>query len=274
MALVQPPELAIEVSRAGGLGSIAGATLSPDELRETIRSVRSALGELPFAVNLFAPPFSSDALFEVVLRGAAAGLLVHVRRARSRRRSASAGSRCSARRRPLPRRALSTSTRSWRREPRRAGIAARSSATSSSRSPSSCPACLGDVPVIAAGGIATREDVRAALELGADGRASRHGVPLHAGVPRRAGAPRGAADVRVDRDGRVHRPRGANGADARRSTSSSPARRLSRFPSSARSPRRSARSTSAASARRERGRCRPPSSSATSSRLSPNAATT
>jgi nitronate monooxygenase len=31
------------------------------------------------------------------------------------------------------------------------------------------PACGGRVPVIAAGGIATREDVRAALELGASG---------------------------------------------------------------------------------------------------------
>src|SRR5438309_2281314 len=44
MANVQPPELAIAVSRAGGLGSIAGATLSPGALRETIRSVRAALG--------------------------------------------------------------------------------------------------------------------------------------------------------------------------------------------------------------------------------------
>ena len=67
MAGVQPPELAIAVSRAGALGSIAGATLSADELRETIRSVRAALGELPFAVNLFAPPYSSDAAYEVVL---------------------------------------------------------------------------------------------------------------------------------------------------------------------------------------------------------------
>src|SRR5205823_6290154 len=67
MAGVQSPELAIAVSRAGGLGSIAGAILPPDELRETIRAVRSALGDLPFAVNLFAPPFSPDELYEVVL---------------------------------------------------------------------------------------------------------------------------------------------------------------------------------------------------------------
>ncbi len=46
--------LVIAVSRAGGLGSIAGAMLSPDALREQIRAVRSAT-EKPFAVNLFAP---------------------------------------------------------------------------------------------------------------------------------------------------------------------------------------------------------------------------
>lgn len=48
------PRLAAAVSEAGGLGSIAGAALSPDELRETIRATR-ALTDRPFAVNLFAP---------------------------------------------------------------------------------------------------------------------------------------------------------------------------------------------------------------------------
>ncbi|MET0966101.1 MAG: nitronate monooxygenase, partial [Nakamurella sp.] len=38
----------------GGLGSIAGAMLSPDALREQIRAVRSRTGR-PVAVNLFAP---------------------------------------------------------------------------------------------------------------------------------------------------------------------------------------------------------------------------
>jgi len=46
--------LVVAVSEAGGLGSIAGAMLSPDALREQIRAVRSAT-EKPFAVNLFAP---------------------------------------------------------------------------------------------------------------------------------------------------------------------------------------------------------------------------
>jgi nitronate monooxygenase len=46
--------LAATVSNAGGLGSIAGAMLQPDELRATIAEVR-ALTDKPFAVNLFAP---------------------------------------------------------------------------------------------------------------------------------------------------------------------------------------------------------------------------
>ena len=54
------PYLAAAVSEAGGLGSIAGATLQPDDLRGAIREVRS-LTNRPFAVNLFAPlPPPSD----------------------------------------------------------------------------------------------------------------------------------------------------------------------------------------------------------------------
>jgi nitronate monooxygenase len=48
------PELAAAVSNAGGLGSIAGAMLPPDDLRAMIREVRAATAA-PFAVNLFAP---------------------------------------------------------------------------------------------------------------------------------------------------------------------------------------------------------------------------
>jgi nitronate monooxygenase len=48
------PRLAAAVSDAGGLGSLAGALLSPDELRSAIRETRSLTDE-PFAVNLFAP---------------------------------------------------------------------------------------------------------------------------------------------------------------------------------------------------------------------------
>lgn len=48
------PRLAAAVSAAGGLGSVAGAMLQPDELRAAISQVRE-LTEAPFAVNLFAP---------------------------------------------------------------------------------------------------------------------------------------------------------------------------------------------------------------------------
>jgi nitronate monooxygenase len=66
MANNHPPALAAAVSNAGALGSIAGAALSPDALREAIREVR-ALTERPFAVNLFAPPYLDEAALQVVL---------------------------------------------------------------------------------------------------------------------------------------------------------------------------------------------------------------
>jgi nitronate monooxygenase len=54
------PRLAAAVSEAGGLGSLGGAMLSPDDLRAAIRETR-ALTDRPFAVNLFAPlPAPSD----------------------------------------------------------------------------------------------------------------------------------------------------------------------------------------------------------------------
>jgi nitronate monooxygenase len=52
-------ELAAAVSEAGGLGSLAGAMLSPDALREEIRALRQ-LTRQPFAVNVFAPLPPSD----------------------------------------------------------------------------------------------------------------------------------------------------------------------------------------------------------------------
>jgi nitronate monooxygenase len=54
MANVQSASLAAAVSNAGGLGTIAGATLSPDALRLAIRETRAATSA-PFGVNLFAP---------------------------------------------------------------------------------------------------------------------------------------------------------------------------------------------------------------------------
>jgi nitronate monooxygenase len=66
MANNAPPALAAAVSGAGALGSIAGAALSPDELRAAIREVRDAT-DRPFAVNLFAAPHLRDGALEVVL---------------------------------------------------------------------------------------------------------------------------------------------------------------------------------------------------------------
>jgi nitronate monooxygenase len=66
MANNAPPALAAAVSAAGALGSIAGASLSPDELRAAIREVREAT-DRPFAVNLFAEPYVREGTLEVVL---------------------------------------------------------------------------------------------------------------------------------------------------------------------------------------------------------------
>jgi nitronate monooxygenase len=54
-------ELAVAVCEAGGLGSIAGALLSPDELQRAIRATRKRTRR-PFAVNVFAslPPIDPD----------------------------------------------------------------------------------------------------------------------------------------------------------------------------------------------------------------------
>jgi nitronate monooxygenase len=52
MGTVASPELVAEVSRAGGLGILAGLNVPPDELRKMIREVR-ALTDRPFGVNLW-----------------------------------------------------------------------------------------------------------------------------------------------------------------------------------------------------------------------------
>jgi nitronate monooxygenase len=59
------PRLVAAVAEAGGLGTVAGAMLGPDDLRAQIREVRS-LTDRPFAVNLFAPlpPPSRDRVTE------------------------------------------------------------------------------------------------------------------------------------------------------------------------------------------------------------------
>jgi nitronate monooxygenase len=66
MAFNQPVSLAAAASNAGALGTVAGAGLSPDDLRAAIREVRS-LTDRAFGVNLFAPPYlDEDALAVVV----------------------------------------------------------------------------------------------------------------------------------------------------------------------------------------------------------------
>ena len=201
--------------------------------------------------------------------GTAAGLLLHVRRARPR---------------PVPRardrRARDGDDRRGvgrprRRRDRRAGsgggghrgsflgdelvplaeLAPRASATSRSSQPA---------------GSDTRGRPRRARAR-RRGRAGRHRVPLHSASATSRGSISRRCARTSDRDRRVHGPRGAHGADARH-------RRAARRPSASPLPRAArrlgqlGRSTSAASARRGRGRYPPQSSSATCSRRSAHAA--
>lgn len=55
MGRVAGPELAAEVSRAGGLGILAGLNLTPGDLRQQIRRIRG-LTDRPFGVNLWLHP--------------------------------------------------------------------------------------------------------------------------------------------------------------------------------------------------------------------------
>jgi nitronate monooxygenase len=55
MGRVAGPELAAEVSRAGGLGILAALNLSPEQLRDQIHQIR-ALTDRPFGVNLWLHP--------------------------------------------------------------------------------------------------------------------------------------------------------------------------------------------------------------------------
>ena len=182
----QPPALAAAVSTAGALGSIAGATLSPDELRAAIREVRAAT-DRPFAVNLFAPPYLRDENARGGARGAPGRVQLHVRARRPGAAAGRAASSCSGRRRRPRRRGRSSrreSTPSSRRAPRPAATAARSStAFRSCRSPSCVPAC---VEAVVGARRRRRRDRRtepgspSMLELGAAGVSARHRVPLHA----------------------------------------------------------------------------------------------
>ena len=53
------PELVAAVSNAGGLGSLGAAYLTPEQITDTIRRIRT-LTSRPFNVNLFAGGWSTD----------------------------------------------------------------------------------------------------------------------------------------------------------------------------------------------------------------------
>jgi nitronate monooxygenase len=66
MAYVAPPALAAAAANAGALGMIAAAALSAEQARDAIGEVRS-LTDAPFGVNVFAPPYLRYDVVDVVL---------------------------------------------------------------------------------------------------------------------------------------------------------------------------------------------------------------
>jgi nitronate monooxygenase len=170
MAGNQPASLAAAVSNAGALGSVPGAGLSPDALRDVIREVR-ALTARPFAVNLFAPPYLNEDSLAVVLEERPAVF------------SFTFGVVDPA---PLHEAGIQVYGTATTAEEARVltdagvdGVVAQGAEAGGHRGSfldgfplvplaELVPAISG-VPVIASGGIVTRGDVRAALELGAAG---------------------------------------------------------------------------------------------------------
>jgi nitronate monooxygenase len=74
MGAIAGPELVAEVSRAGGLGILAGLNVPPDDLRKAIRRTRE-LTNRPFGVNLWVhralrPPIDPATTPAATLRGA------------------------------------------------------------------------------------------------------------------------------------------------------------------------------------------------------------
>lgn len=167
MAGNQPAGFAAAVCNAGAIGTIAGAALSADDLRAEIH----AMPEAPFCVNLFAPPYLDESALAVVVEERPAyfsftfGIVdpepLH-----------DAGIEV-----------LGTATTAEEahmlRETGVDYVIAQGAEAGGHRGSfldgfplvplaELVPAISG-VPVIAAGGIATRDDVRAALDLGAAG---------------------------------------------------------------------------------------------------------
>ena len=59
MSPLTTPELVASVSNAGGMGTIAGARMTGEQLKSEIQQVR-ALTDKPFGVNLFIPPAKTE----------------------------------------------------------------------------------------------------------------------------------------------------------------------------------------------------------------------
>lgn len=167
MANNQPPGFAAAVCEAGAIGTIAGATISVDELRAEMR----AMHDLPYCVNLFAPPYLRDDSLAAVLDERPAyfsftfGIVD-----------------------PAPLQdagievigtATSVEEADVLRETGVDYVVAQGSEAGGHRGSfregfplvplSELVPAISGVPVVAAGGIVTRDDVRAALELGAVG---------------------------------------------------------------------------------------------------------
>jgi nitronate monooxygenase len=164
----QPPGFAAAVCRAGAIGTIAGTALSTEDLRAEIRAMPDGA---TFGVNLFAPPYLNEDALQVVLDE------------RPPLFSFTFGLVDPA---PLQERGievLGTATSVEEAEFLRAagvdGVIAQGAEAGGHRGSfldgfplvplaELVPAISG-VRVYAAGGIATRDDVRAARELGAEG---------------------------------------------------------------------------------------------------------
>ena len=65
MSPLTTPELVANVSNAGGMGTIAGARMTGEQLKQEIDQVRS-LTDKPFGVNLFIPPPESNLSSETI----------------------------------------------------------------------------------------------------------------------------------------------------------------------------------------------------------------
>jgi nitronate monooxygenase len=168
MASNQPSSLAAAASNAGALGMVPGTSLSTDDFRAAIREVR-ALTDKPFGVNLFGPPYLAEDKLQVVLEERPAVFSIHIGLVD-----------------PAPFQAAGIEVVATATTPEEAGylraagvdaVVAQGAEAGGHRGSfldgfpliplaELVPAISG-IPVIAAGGIATRDDVRAVLELGA-----------------------------------------------------------------------------------------------------------